>query len=514
AAPARHCLELAARLAPTAALPEEMLGFCGYVCGDIDRAQAAYARALALADAGERGVLEINRLINTLPQIAPSAAALATARAAFAAGLARLVAAPPPIDDPLAAINRTPFFLTYQGFCDRDLSAALARLFLAACPALGEVAPQARRPRPLAGRRPRVGFVSMHLGRHSVGVWYRAYVRALIESGRLEAVLFTYGADVDPALAAAAERAGGHEHIGPTLAQARQCIAARALDMLIYTDVAMHPFPYFLSMSRLAPVQALLVGHPATSGVPAIDYFISNVHQDAADAQAHYTERLVRLPLIPVWVEPTPLPARPPDRAALGLGTEARIYLCPMMLQKLHPDFDAALRDILAGDDAGEIVLFADPARALWQEQLEARFERSLGALAARVTFRPFAAREEFVDLLRAADCVLDPYHFSGGVTTYIVLSQGCPLVTLPGALFRSRMSAGMLEQAGLGDMVARSHAHYVELAHALARDAGLRRAWSARILAAHPRLFATAAAVPPLLDWIEATVRGQAVAS
>jgi predicted O-linked N-acetylglucosamine transferase (SPINDLY family) len=62
----------------------------------------------------------------------------------------------------------------------------------------------------------------------------------------------------------------------------------------------MDPFLYFLAFGRLAPLQVLLAGHPSTSGIPAIDCVVSNLHQDGEGAQDHYTERPVRLPEIAV----------------------------------------------------------------------------------------------------------------------------------------------------------------------------------------------------------------------
>ena len=508
-AAARRCFDLAHRLLPSASAPLGMLGFCGYFDGDTVTGRRDYDRALAVAKPAERGALRINRLIDTLPQIAATAEQLRSERAWFERELGALLADPPKIADPLQEVHRTVFYLGYQGGNDRALNTRLARLFLACTPSLGYVAPHALTAQTLGApaRRPRIGFVSMFLNRHSVGAWYNHLVRLLIESGRFDCTLFTYMDQVDDALRGAAELHGRHVFLERTLEAARVQIEAAQLDLLIYTDVAMHPFPYFLAMSRLARVQALLVGHPCTSGIPTLDWFISNVHQDRAGAQPDYSERLARLPVIPVWVAKTVAPARPLGRAALGWDAAAHIYLCPMMLQKMHPEFDWALGEILRRDSAAEVVLFADREHARWQVQLEERFEAVMPDVAARISFRPFAPKEEFLSLLLAADCVLDPFHFSGGVTTYVALSLGVAVITLPGELFRSRMTAGMVAQAGVDGCVAASREHYVALALAHAADPARRAALKERILAAHPRLFETGAAVEALSAWIDSVL-------
>ena len=506
---ARASFEAAHQLLPAAAPPLGMLGYCGWFDGETLTARADYDRAIAVATPAERGVLRINRLIDTLPQIALSAAQLRDERAWFLRELDALLADPPSIADPLQEIHRTVFYLSYQGLNDCEANIKLAQLFTACAPSLAYVAPHARtaavnqRPVGPPGARLRIGFVSMNLHKHSVGAWYNHLVRGVLDAGRFDCTLFTYMERVDEDLRRTAETSGQHVLLERTLEAARVQIEAAHLDVLIYTDVGMHPFPYFLAFSRLARVQALLVGHPCTSGIPAIDCFISNVHQDTADAETHYSERLARLPQIPVWVKKTAPPATRMSRAALGWDAHKRYYVCPMMLQKMHPDFDSALAEILRRDANAEVVLFADREHPLWQEQLEQRFESAMPALAQRVGFRAFAPKDEFLSLLQEADCVLDPFHFSGGVTTYVALSLGVPVITLPGALFRSRMTTGIYVQAGVADCIAHSPEHYVELALQCAADPAWRAALSARILDAHARLFETDSAIELLVDWL-----------
>ncbi len=509
-AASRRCLGLAHGLYPQASEPLGMLGFAGYFDGDVEAGRRDYDRALAVAAPHERGPLRINRMIDTLPQVFDSPAHVDASRRVFEADLAALAAEPPAIADPLGDIHRTVFYLCYQGGNDRALNERLARLFLRATPSLGHVAAHVRdRTRARAGAKPRVGIVSMFLTGHSVGAWYRELVRQVVESGRHDCVLFTYDGAVDEGLRLSAERHGRHVYLGSTIEEARRQIEACELDLLAYTDVGMHPFPYFLAFSRLAPVQALLVGHPCTSGIPTLDYFVSNVHQDLADAQSHYSERLVRLPVIPVRVPATPRPARLLSRAECGFGDGMRTYLCPMMLQKMHPAFDAAIAGILRRDPAAELVLFRDRARPSWERRLVQRFEREMPDVADRIAFRPFAAADEFASLLLQADCVLDPFLFSGGVTTYVALSLGVPVVTMPGPLFRSRMTAGIYAQAGVLDCVARSPGEYVELALALANDPARRQAIGAKLLDASAKIFDTAEGGEAFMDWIDTVAGG-----
>ena len=80
------------------------------------------------------------------------------------------------------------------------------------------------------------------------------------------------------------------------LAVARTQIAEQALDVLFYTDIGMDSLTYYLAHARLAAVQCVTWGHPLTTGIPTIDYFISSQDLEPAGAESHYTETLVRLP--------------------------------------------------------------------------------------------------------------------------------------------------------------------------------------------------------------------------
>jgi predicted O-linked N-acetylglucosamine transferase (SPINDLY family) len=473
--------------------------------GRVDEADRWFGRLAAVSSSG---AVRIKRMIASLPQVYRSKAQLTATRERYAAELDALLSEPVVLRDPLPEIQLTNFFLCYQGENDVDLQRKLARLFLRACPALGYVAEHCREPARRDGQV-RVGVVSAFLRSHSVGAWYNRLFEHLCADGRLELVLFTVSDDVDAALGAAIRARGRHLRLAATLDAARRQIAAERLDVLVYTDVAQLALLYFLAFSRLAPRQCLLAGHPATSGIPNIDDFISSGLQEAPGADAHYSERLVRMKTIPVVVDRTPLPERILTRAELGLPAHRTLYVCPMRLQKMHPDFDGVLGEILRRDPNGEVVLFDDHTAPEWSTIVADRFLESMPDVAHRVRFRTWAAkREEFLSILARADVILDTPWFNGGVTSYIVLGVGTPFVTWPSELFRGRMTHGMYRQMGLSDCVADGLDAYARVAVAFGTDPARREAARRQILERNAVLYTNLEAVSEFADFLVSVAR------
>ncbi len=117
---------------------------------------------------------------------------------------------------------------------------------------------------------------------------------------------------------------------GPrTLAEWRRTIAADRPHVLIYPEVGMEPSVVRLAATRLAAVQCVAWGHPVTTGLPTMDYFLSSALMEPADGDHHYSETLIRLPNLSIAYRPPELPAgRTLQRGAFGLAADDVVYIC------------------------------------------------------------------------------------------------------------------------------------------------------------------------------------------
>lgn len=417
----------------------------------------------------------------TFPVVVPSAGAYAHAREAYARKLHGFLQAPPRIDDPVREAGGNRFFLAYQGLDDRPLQQGLAYLMRTGCPSLEWTAPHCAANGRSGGKR-RLGIASRFLHDHSIGRLMAGLLSHLSRRGDCDITLFHAVTPADDAVSRELRSVADASVVLPgALDEARRAIAERELDILFYPDIGMDPVTYFLAFARLAPVQCATWGHPVTTGIPAMDYYLSCDAAEPDGADAHYSERLVRLGGLPFSYRRAPPPVPLGAREKFGLSDDATVYFLAQSLFKVHPDMDAPLADILRQDPKG-LLLLLEGQQEGWGEILRRRFDGTLGPLAERVVFLPRQSHEDYMRLLALADVSLDSFPFSGGNTTYQALAMGTPVVTLPGDYLRGRLSLAIYRHMGMTDCVAADAAGYARIAVRLGTDAAFRSEIETRI--------------------------------
>jgi predicted O-linked N-acetylglucosamine transferase (SPINDLY family) len=455
--------------------------------GRLDESAASSRRALDLQDnPGERV-----RLATLLPVIARSAEEIALWRRRFSDELDQLIAQGITLTDPLREVGVCNFSLAYQPESDRQLQEKAAQMYAQACPGMLYRAPGAVAPKTPGNRPIRVGFISRFMHSHSIGRTTRGLLANLDKSRFHVSALFVPPFVKDTISDFICEHADLHVVLPPTLEAAREKIAELELDVLFYQDIGMDAYTYYLAFSRLAPVQCLSFGHPDTTGIPNMDYFVSCENFETDGAAEHYSERLFQLRGIgslAYYYRPAPVAAEK-NRAYFGLSETAHIYLCPQVLFKLHPDFDAILGGILRADPAAEIVLI-DARTCAWGDILRRRFAASISDVAHRIRFLPSMSPEDFVALLAVADVVLDTIYFNGMNTSLEAFAVGTPIVTMPGSQQRGRHTYGMYRHMNILDCIASSPTQYIDLCVKLANDKDFRYAIKEKILARNHVLY------------------------
>ncbi len=450
---------------------------------DSDAALACYKKALAARPSLE---LEL-RIALAQPIIMPPVARIMEFRKRLRDEIVRLQEVGGADEEDYRRMGVLNFLSAYHGLNDRKIQESLAALYLKSHPFLNWSAPGVGEPKPTGGRI-RVGILSSNLFSHTIGRLNLGIIEN-IDKKRFEIVILRPPGiedDYSRRIDAAADRV---VVIEKNLRLAREAVAAENLDVLYYPDIGMCLFTYFMAFFRLAPVQCTTWGHPVTTGIPNMDYFLSSTLLEPPQAQEHYSERLHLMQRLPGYYFKTPMPDHIPDREDLGLPPTGNIYLCPQTMFKLHPDFDRVVVEILQRDPEAWMVFIAGNHRR-WGELLVERIAGRSAENMGRVLILPRMAGERFIALLTHAAVVLDPLHFCGGRSTSEALSVAAPVVTLPGAFMRGRISAACYRLMGMDDLVARDGDDYIELALRLANDRAWRQAVVEKIAANSHKIF------------------------
>jgi len=418
-----------------------------------------------------------------------------------------------PRPDAYAAVAvHQPFFLAYQERQNRELLSRYGTL----CAELmrdwqaraGLEPPRARRGGPI-----RVGIVSAHIHNHSVWSaltrgWVERLSRRRFFRRRFAFHLFHLGARHDAETRFAQSKAVRYEQGVHSFEYWAQRIHAAALDVLIFPEVGMDATSAKIAALRLAPVQAVSWGHPETSGLPTMDYYLSAAALEPPGADQNYTERLQALPGVGSWI---PRIARPiADNVGLPAGRP--LLVCAGTAFKYTARHDRIFTAIAARLPGARLVFFrGEPAHL--SRKLEARLHAAFAAarldFERQVAFLPWQSLEDFRGVLAQADLYLDTLGFSGFNTALQALECGLPIVSYEGRFLRGRLASGMLRHIGLPELVANSDDAYIELAVALAQDVERRAEWRRRIARSREMLYEDPAPIAALEEFLQRVARG-----
>jgi predicted O-linked N-acetylglucosamine transferase (SPINDLY family) len=434
--------------------------------GETEAAVESVERAIAICPDASYRLLSSS----ILPIIPRSRSDMQRWRDRFVEGIAGLLAEGLRVDGSPVAAPMMNFYLAYHGENDRDVMVLLSQFYRQAFPSLQWTAPQCDgREAGARGRRICLGLFSSYL-RNPAVVWTICGLLGQLPKDRFEIVLFGghwSGPEIMSEIRATADKV---IQLPRSLNQAREAIAREQVDVLIFADIGLEGLSYSLAHARLAPTQIATWGHPVTTGIPTIDYYISSDMAEPKDADSHYSERLVRLAGVQTYYRRPEIASDPGMPAVPDLPANATIYLCAQSLFKIHPDMDQPLSEILRRDPAGFLLIYEGlhPAVA---DRLRERWSVPFEGVMDRVRIMPRVSVQRFLENLASADVLLDTWPYGSGNTSYQGFAAGVPIVTLLGRFLRGRGVFAHYRHMGLTDCVADSPEQYVEIAVRLGTD-------------------------------------------
>jgi protein O-GlcNAc transferase len=250
----------------------------------------------------------------------------------------------------------------------------------------------------------------------------------------------------------------------------RQHVRSDQIDILIdltghFADTRLRAFA-----AKPAPVTASWLGYPATTGLPTIDWRITDAIADPPGAERFYSEKLMRLPngflcFRPLADAPpvTPLPAMTRDHLTFGsfnnqLKINRSVFAVWSRILTAVPDARLFIKIQLL-EDEGVAARLRDGFAA---EGIDVR----------RVELHPWiSGMRDHLAAYGEIDIALDPFPYNGTTTTCEALWMGVPAVTLIGDRHAGRVGLDLLSRVGLERFAAPDIDTYVQIAAALAED-------------------------------------------
>jgi predicted O-linked N-acetylglucosamine transferase (SPINDLY family) len=320
-----------------------------------------------------------------------------------------------------------------------------------------------------AGRPLRVGYLSPDLRMHPVSTFFEP---VLAHHDKQSVEIHCYSTTEAPDEVTQRLRVAAsiwHDCAGRPDRWVAERIHADAIDILV--DLAGHTSGNRAAVLRAkpAPVQALYIGYPGTSGLPEVDYLIADGRVCPPEHDVLYTEKVARLDGS-FWCFRPPDAAPEPAAAPVirnGYVTFGSYNAAQKLSDQCVQLWAAVLRAVPRSRLLLKSLSFAD-------EKLRTRFKRRFieaGVDAARVEVLQPSDRARFYAEYRLSDIALDPVPYNGGTTTCEALWMGVPVVALRGDLFRGRMAAAILDITGLPELAADTPEGYVRAAADLADD-------------------------------------------
>ncbi|MGB3639956.1 MAG: glycosyltransferase, partial [Rivularia sp. (in: cyanobacteria)] len=407
----------------------------------------------------------------------------------------------------LAGIGRlTNFYLSYQAQNDVDLQRKYGKLVHEIMTANYPqwVKPLSIANLPKNNGKIRIGYVSHYLHSYSGTLWLTGWLRQH-NHDNFEIYCYYTGNEPDAVTQEFQKYSDIFHHIPHNLAAACQQIINDELHILVYPEIGMNPPTMQMAGLRLAPVQCTAWGHPVTTGLPTIDYFLSSELMEAENAQEHYSEKLIRLPNIGVSYPQPYIPPVSKNRSDYQLPEDAVIYLCCQAPFKYLPQYDFIIP---------EIALQVPSAKFLFLrgELLQKRLKRAFDAVNLDYQnyclFLTIPERFDYLTINLLSDVYLDTFTWSGGNTSLEAIACNLPIVTCTGEFMRGRHTDSFLKMLGVTDTIAADEAEYIEIAVKLGTNPNLRTQTSRRMSENCDRLYDDKACVVGLEEFYKQVVK------
>ena len=246
------------------------------------------------------------------------------------------------------------------------------------------------------------------------------------------------------------------------------------LDYIIYPEIGMHQLTIQLASLRIAKYQIAMWGHPETSGLKTIDFFLSAKYFEDSNSVNNYSEKLVLMPNLGTFYykkkfirNEINVDSRNKLIKNLEKLNSKKLIICPGTLYKYLPEFDYIFIEISKKIKNSVFIFFniQEEWKEILYNRLNILFIKDKINIDEFIYFFDFLDTDNFNILLEKSTLYLDTIGFSGFNTAVTALENSLPILTVNGKYLRSRLAAGLLRKINLNQLVCESVSEYIDKA-------------------------------------------------
>lgn len=321
----------------------------------------------------------------------------------------------------------------------------------------------------LAGRRPRIGYISSDLRDHAVG-YLMAELFEVHDKAKVEVFAYYCGPESSDGLNSRIRAAVEHFiDIRPmTDDEAAQRIADDGIDILVDVNGHTRDARTAVFTRRSAPIQVNWLGYPGTMGSDYHHYIIGDPWIIPPEMELYYSEAVRRIPCYQPNDRRRKVEETCPTRTEAGLPEDGFVFCCFNGTQKITPHVFDRWMEILKRTPGSVLwLLDSNPeTNARLRDAAEAR-----GVDRTRLVFAPKMQNAYHLARYRLADLFLDTTPYGAHTTASDALWMAVPVLTWSGRSFASRVCGSLVRSAGLPELVVDSAQAYVEKAVEIGSD-------------------------------------------
>lgn len=326
---------------------------------------------------------------------------------------------------------------------------------------------------PLGSRPLRVGYVSADFCQHTVGLFVKDVIKRHNPT-QVQAYVYSAGQVSDWVTAEIRNCCTFHDVSRLDDMELAECIRKDEIDILV--DLSGHTAGSRLTVfaHRPAPVQVSWLGYFATTGLACIDAVLLDEWHAPMEMDSQFVEPVIRLLKGRLLYQPVPW--APVDVSPLPFNSKGYFtFGCFNNTAKLNQAVFEAWVKVLQAVPNSRLIL---KWRTFNDETFRLKVIQTFvnhGIAADRIELRGPSFHVNLLKEYADIDIALDPFPFTGGLTSCESLWMGVPVVTLPQSRVVSRQTFALLSAIGLPELAANDVDDYVRIASELATDhAGL----------------------------------------